>query len=388
MADEIFARLPRDILRLIVDSLSPEEYFRTRKALRLDKILKRYLVVRASEWSDLIRKHMHGADLFQFVRTKPPVDVQGRLVDLLDSFRIDPRELSRKQICDWILWFGDFLARDRVLAHIDYTAYPLDRKDCCGTSAFAWKSIAPYIEILGTYLLQIRSRSGAPQLVPRRVADYMIMSAIIKQDVSLMRVLLVQFWYRKLRGDMLMTVAIACKQWDCLRELFERYPTKETPLKILSNFESGIKSEVMLELLMRAMDTAESVYPAPPMALASILMYYFKSKEIMNHKLWESLTDEKIAQTFECIVSWKTKSTALMSQLKFLLQLPNANHNGNTLYLSAAIVSGNASIIKHLAKVGYAPRPQEWIYACATEHPPAKRRKIMELFGFKVDDTY
>ena len=383
MEGNFFAELPRDVLRLIVDSLPPEEYFRLRKAVALDHVLKRYLLVSASEWSELIRKYMAVSDLLQFVRTNPPTDARNRLVDFLDSFRIDPRPLSRRNVYDWILKLGDFIARDRVLAHIDYTGYPLDRIDCCGTSFFAWKSIAPYIEILGTYVLK------SPTLSPRRVADYIVMSAIIKNDVMLMRVFLVQFWYRKLRGDILIAAAIACESWDCLRELFERYTTKETPLRIISNFQTGIKSEIMVDLLLRSMDTAGLVFPVSPTVLASILMYYSKSKKILKHKLWESLTDEKISQTFECIVTSKNESTRVMNPVKFLLSLPNANHKKNSLYLSAAIVSGNAALIKHLIKVGHAECSREWIYTCCEgEHSPAKCRRIIKLLGFQIDDTY
>jgi len=388
MATQLFEALPKDVLRLIVDSLSPVEYFRLRRALVLDKVLRRYLVVSAAQWSSLMHQHMNGVDLLHLVRSKPPLHVQGHLVDLLESFRIDPRPMSRKDIIKWILKLGDFIARDRVLAHIDYTTYPLDRTDCCGSSFFAWKSIAPYIELLGTFFLKSRTKSGAHRLVPRRVADYMMMSAIIRQDVGLMRVFMVQFWYRKLRGDMLIATAIACNSWECLEELFERYPTKETPLRIMSSFENGIKWKTVTDLILRAMDTADHSYTVAPNVLASILVYYFDSKEIIGHKLWMSLNDEKIALVFEALVSFRSLSSIQLNRIKFLLGLPNANSKGNTSYLSTAIASGNAPIIKHLITVGYPQSSQSWIQARAADHSPAKRRKILEMFGFTVDDTY
>lgn len=380
-----FVALPRDLLRDIVDLLEPADYFRFRKALSLEKVLRRYLVVSAEIWHVLLTKHMDGVKLSQLVRTRPPLRVQQRVVDLLDSFRIDPRTLSRRRILRIVSFLGDLLTRDQILAHIDYSTYPLDRTDGNGSSFFLWKSLAPYIEMLSVYLLTLRNSKNAHYPIPGNIADYMVMSAIIKKDIGLMRVLIVLCWYRRLRYDLLFATAIASHSWKCLEDLYERNQETGIALRILSNFENGLKWKSVVKLMTRAMDKA---HDAPPTVIVSILCHYWSAKDIMRHDFWNSMSDDEIANVMEALILLKKPSVTVLNQAKFLLNLPNADHLRNPLYVTGAINSGNTTLINYLAKVGHPPCTEEWVYSCALDHPPVKRRKIMELLGFKLNDTY
>lgn len=378
--------LPRDIMREIVDLLEPADYFRFRKALSLENVLRRYLIVSAITWRILVNTHMEGMKLSQLVRTRPPLCVQQRLVDLLDSFRIDPRTLPRGRILRLVSFLGALLTRDQILAHIEYSSYPLDRSDSSGSSFFLWKSLASYIEMLGAYLVALRNSTHAHYLIPGYIADYMVMSAIIKKDVGLMRVLIVQFWYRRLRYDLLFATAIASNSWKCLQGLYDRTQETGIALRIMSNFESGLKWKSVVRLMTRALD---KVYDVPPRVLGSILCHYWSSKDLMRHDFWKSMSDDQIAKVMDALIYLRKPSgSTFLNQAKFLLNLPNADHLRNPLYVSGAIHSGNTALIKYLSKVGHAPCAEEWVHSCALEHPSAKRRRIMDLLGFTVDDTY
>ena len=380
-----FKSLPRDILREIVDLLEPLDYFRVRKAFNLEKVLRRYLVVSASMWLEVVNKYTEGVNFSQLVRSRPPLCVQERVVDILESFRIDPRTLSRRTILMLIAYLGTLIRRDQILAHIGYSTYPLDRNDSSGSSFFLWKSIAPYIHMLGAYMMTMRSPTQAHYLVPGFIADYVVMSAIIMKDVRLMRVLMVQFWYLQLRYDLLYATAIAARSWRCLEDLFDRNQNTDIALKIISSFENGPKWDPVIRLLVRAIENANEI---PPRVIVAILCHYWSSKDVICHDFWKSLQDDEIALVMEALVNSRKQSKSFFNQAKFLLTLPNANHTGNPHYLSAAIQSGSMALMKYLAKVGHAYCSEEWVQACAIQHPSAKRRKIKQLLGFTVEDTF
>ena len=379
-------KLPRDVLRLIVDGLEPVDYFRLKKcSSSLYSVLRRYLSVSPSEWSDMWRKQLNGLSIRQWIMYKRSVADKRHLDDFLRSFRIDPRQLSRKDLKRIIISFWKLMAMGLTEIHIG--KLPIDRKDRLNPS-YDRGSFAPYIASFGTYLIKSSCNYGHTRMISRQIAGAIVASAVVLDDVRLVRVFLTEFWYNKIRGDILMILAIVCQSWKCLYELFSRYQTKEVPLKVLSQFKEGHKSKHIVDLVVRGLNTWDASAKLSHEVLASLLMHYSNCSPVLEHRLWNLLTDEKIALVFAEVMAYHETGIPILKSARCLLSLPNACYKNNLSYVSSAIATGNVALLKHLLTLGCVVKKEEWLNAEIMHHPPRKRRHIRSMFGFPTNDSY